>query len=137
MVAGKADAFCALVASKRGCLILTGDSDLLIHDLGLGAVVFLNDVELHKEGDIENLSARMFKPQQIARRLEIDSISRLAYELSEHAPLPFCKALKRARQELEEDDWIAFHVFAQEYWILILQSMRFFAMLNQTWSHYF
>ena len=115
VVAGEADAFCALAAFEKGCLVLTGDSDLLVHDLGVGAVVFLTDMNLQQEDYIENLSAKVFRPQQIARRLKIDSISRLAYELSEHAPLPLGEALRRARQDLEENDWVGHHMFAREY----------------------
>ena len=74
VVAGEADTFCALAAYDQGCFVLTSDSDLLVHDLGAGAVAFLSDMELQEQGDIKKLSAKAFRSQQVARRLEIDSI---------------------------------------------------------------
>ena len=116
VVGGEADVSCAYAVYRRGCLVLTSDSDLLVYDLGSdGAVAFLSDLELQQVDDIECLSARVFRPGQIAKRLEIESVARLAYELTEHAPIAFGEALERARRTLEKDGSNAFRNFAREY----------------------
>ncbi|VUC20167.1 unnamed protein product [Clonostachys rosea] len=44
LVPGEADAFCAHHLAAHGGIVLTSDSDLLVHDLGQGKVVFFRDI---------------------------------------------------------------------------------------------
>lgn len=47
VVPGEADIYCAEDVKMNGGFVITGDSDLLVHDLGLGGgVVFFNDFSL-------------------------------------------------------------------------------------------
>ncbi|PQE29346.1 hypothetical protein CJF32_00010919 [Rutstroemia sp. NJR-2017a WRK4] len=70
MVPGEADAFCASYLSKHGGIVLTGDSDLLVHDLGAnGSVTFFKDVEVALENVAEGLSTLRMAFQHLDTRI--------------------------------------------------------------------
>lgn len=81
---GEADVFCAQHVSQKGGIILTSDSDLLVHDLGQdGGVIFYTDVEI--DLDSKTLTALLYRPSSLCKNLKIDTtngISRLAHALS-------------------------------------------------------
>ncbi|EXK90460.1 hypothetical protein FOQG_07241 [Fusarium oxysporum f. sp. raphani 54005] len=90
LVPGEADAYCAQHLSQSGGTVLTSDSDLLVHDLGKGSVVFLRDIYLD---DQSNLACASFRPSHICEKLKLASsaeMCRLAYERkrSAHSTLP-------------------------------------------------
>lgn len=56
VVPDEADAFCASYVRAYGGVILTGDSDLLIYDLGpSGSVIFFRDLEVRQESGKLNI----------------------------------------------------------------------------------
>ncbi|KAF5661837.1 hypothetical protein FHETE_8243 [Fusarium heterosporum] len=90
LVPGEADTYCAQHVSESSGTVLTSDSDLLVHDLGKGSVVFLRDVYLDEQS---HLACASFSPTFICEKLKLASsaeICRFAYErkCSPHSTLP-------------------------------------------------
>ncbi|KAF5636652.1 hypothetical protein F52700_4990 [Fusarium sp. NRRL 52700] len=90
LVPGEADAYCAQHLSQSGGMVLTSDSDLLVHNLGKGSAVFLRDIYLD---DQSNLACASFSPSHICEKLKLASsaeMCRFAYERkrSAHSTLP-------------------------------------------------
>ncbi|KAI9682799.1 MAG: hypothetical protein M1822_006289 [Bathelium mastoideum] len=83
VVPGEADVYCADYVRENGGVILTNDSDLLVHDLGLsGSVIFLNDIAFPSKQDAP-LKSLQFRPKEIAERLRLRSIIQLAWSMKE------------------------------------------------------
>lgn len=82
VVPGEADLFCAQFLHSHSGVVLTGDSDLLVHDVGAeGKVGFFRDIEIKEEG---TMSCLLFHPATIASRLKIPSshgVLGLAFEM--------------------------------------------------------
>ncbi|OQE21763.1 hypothetical protein PENSTE_c011G02921 [Penicillium steckii] len=121
MVPGEADIECARVAKTTGAVILTSDSDLLVHDLGLmGSVAFLSTMQLI-EGSQENSTATELRAQRIApadlcRRLGIPNIQRFAFELRRNPQAPFNELLRLAKEYDEGEERSSEYVeFLREY----------------------
>ncbi|KAJ5692055.1 hypothetical protein N7462_001478 [Penicillium macrosclerotiorum] len=122
MVAGEADRECARVSKLKGSTILTNDSDLLIHDLGpQGTVVLLNSMHMPGETDLSGSSIPEIRgsrlhPRELARRLDIQSLQRFAYELKLNPQLGFSELLRRSKEDISltthPNDY---HEFLQEY----------------------
>ncbi|EFR05522.1 hypothetical protein MGYG_08538 [Nannizzia gypsea CBS 118893] len=91
VVLGEADLFCAETARDRGSAVLTGDSDLAIHDLGPdGSVVFLESIEMYeipgtgeRQSKIPSFGVRgkEIRPSKIASQLGIRNLLRVGYEI--------------------------------------------------------
>ncbi|KAL2267554.1 hypothetical protein VTJ83DRAFT_4831 [Remersonia thermophila] len=112
-VPGEADGFCARHVCKHGGgIIFTSDTDLLVHDLGGGgSVVFFGDIELDGDATSSRLVARVYRPEEICRRLGMTmgmqprGFSRLAFEVSRDSFLTAKQAAAKVRKgESEEDD---------------------------------
>ncbi|CZR64088.1 uncharacterized protein PAC_13985 [Phialocephala subalpina] len=73
VVPGEADLYCARYLKENRGLILTGDSDLLVHDLGPdGAVSFLRDIRPLSEASARELCcSHFYQPASIAKRLSL------------------------------------------------------------------
>ena len=101
VVPAEADSFCADTNRKLGGIVLTSDSDLLVHDLGIdGGVVFFNRLELQEvaERRCQVVAAPVFRPSAIAKQLDVNSISRLAFELKTDPTITLREAIRRTRQ---------------------------------------
>ncbi|KAF2396217.1 hypothetical protein EJ06DRAFT_249231 [Trichodelitschia bisporula] len=81
-VPGEADGYCVLAARKCNGMIVSGDSDLLIHDVGNGGVTLLSTFQLNEEGGRTTLTARKFMPAEVAARFKLKSLLSLAYMVS-------------------------------------------------------
>lgn len=105
MVPREADADCACVSRITGSAVLTNDSDLLLHDLGLhGSVLLLDSVEMsrwnpHKPTEAEIRALRLC-PAVIARRLQIVDIRRLAFELRHNPQAGLAELIRRSKDSL-------------------------------------
>lgn len=113
LVPGEADAYCAQHLSQSGGTVLTSDSDLLVHDLGKGSVVFLRDIYLD---DQSNLACASFSPSHICEKLKLASsaeMCRFAYERkrSAHSTLP--QLLQECAQPIT--DQTGYTEFCHEY----------------------
>ncbi|PGH17537.1 hypothetical protein AJ79_01137 [Helicocarpus griseus UAMH5409] len=106
IVPGEADVYCAAAARTYNCAVLTGDSDLLVHDLGPeGSVIFLDSIESSEIQEtstdgctsIMTIRATQLRPASIAKSLGVVSIQRLAYELKRDPYSSFSTLIQRAK----------------------------------------
>ena len=123
VVPGEADLFCvaAARASGRYALVLTSDSDLLIPNLGANkAVAFLDQLRFsidrkdwQSSKHCKIIRMRIFNANNIALRLGLNDLMRLAYaiKLDFHAGLS--TAIQRANMPLKESS--RFDEFMSEY----------------------
>ncbi|KAG0646855.1 hypothetical protein D0Z07_6126 [Hyphodiscus hymeniophilus] len=85
VVPGEADLYCAKYISYHGGVVLTGDSDLLVHSLGTdGAVSFFGDVESSSEEQPGYLRTQIYQSAAIAERLGLPKthgLLSLAFEM--------------------------------------------------------
>jgi hypothetical protein len=100
VMAGEADGFCAENIRANGGLVLTSDSDLLVHDLGNnGGVVFFADVSFDAEA--KGLTAPLFRVEDICKRLSLKTdhgLAKLAFELVNDPQLTIEQAAELARR---------------------------------------
>lgn len=94
LVPGEADVYCAQHVFERGGCVVTSDSDLLVHDLKSGSVVFfwsldLLSPDLSVDGDTNETrqkSMTAYTPMSIVQRLSIPleqgGMKRFGFELS-------------------------------------------------------
>ena len=115
LVPGEADGYCAQAARERGSMILTTDSDVLVYDLGPGAVAFLSEVQLigGNLDSCETLKAAVWRPEAISRKLGLPGLARLAFEISRDRHLTMQEAIRRAKNPFENAD--DFEHFMDEY----------------------
>lgn len=83
LVPGEADTFCAahLAECQHGGIVLTSDSDLLVHEMGDGRVAFFRDMETNHDND---WMASIYNVEEICRRNELPKhvgARRLCYEI--------------------------------------------------------
>ncbi|KAI8631950.1 hypothetical protein F5Y19DRAFT_381090 [Xylariaceae sp. FL1651] len=120
IVPGEADMFCAEDVRQHGGIVLTGDSDLLIADLGLeGSVSFFGDVvAADRSAKSQGLVASKFSPHAINDRLGLNNVgglSRVAFE-KEKWRSGFDEALDRTKNNGNRDlESPEFHAFMQEH----------------------
>ncbi|KFY47162.1 hypothetical protein V494_00134 [Pseudogymnoascus sp. VKM F-4513 (FW-928)] len=94
---GEADLYCARYVKEHGGTVLTGDSDLLVHDLGtLGSVSFFKDLEVSEQCNIKTIRCCQYTPALIVERLELNrsyGLKSFAFEMimDPHASLPKLK----------------------------------------------
>ncbi|KAN0106105.1 XPG domain containing domain containing protein [Hyaloscypha variabilis] len=94
VVPGEADLYCAKYLNQHGGIVLTGDSDLLVHDLGNnGAISFFKDLGSSADGTIKS---QIYQPASIAQRLSLPEsrgLHAFAFELSMDSHGTFRKIL--------------------------------------------
>lgn len=120
MVPGEADLDCAREAKRTGAVVLTNDSDLVVHDLGpQGAVVLLNSLYLLDNGsnhDSAEIRGLRLCPRRLCDRLGIQDLQRFAYELSQDSRLGLLDLVRRAKEELKTEAQLAgLNQFLKEY----------------------
>ena len=99
LVPGEADAFCAEAARTHGGLVLTSDSDLLIHDLGPdGAMSFFNQFDVSECNSCggRSLTTRVSSAREIAGRLGLANLLRFGFEVKEDATIMVAEAVRRS-----------------------------------------
>ncbi len=82
VVPGEADGYCAKAAADIGGVVITSDSDLLVHDLGAGGVALLRNIYQDDDGVVR---AAVYRPRDIFHTLGLSgsaNICRFAYERS-------------------------------------------------------
>ncbi|KAJ6780466.1 hypothetical protein PWT90_01832 [Aphanocladium album] len=82
VVPAEADGYCAKAAVEHGGVVITSDSDLLVHDLGSGGVALLRNIYQDDAGAVR---AAVYFPRAIFRTLGLSNaadICRFAYERS-------------------------------------------------------
>ena len=110
VVPGEADAFCARHLADHGGLVLTSDSDLLVHDLGEeGKVIFFRDVYM-QDAD-SPISCILFDPHTISAKFGLGAhrLLRFAYELYRNSNLTVNNIVRQCFEDnLVVEDWNAF-----------------------------
>ena len=100
VVPGEADLYCAGYLKSNIGIVFTGDSDLLLHDLGLdGAVMFFKDLETCSSGTPGKSPSRIYHPTRIASRLDLPKahgLRAVAFEIVMDIHATFPKLLKQA-----------------------------------------
>lgn len=126
VVPWEADAFCAAAARRVGGVVLTSDSDLLVHNLGMeGAVVFFDSLELGGGDGVGEhcwLSAAVARPVEVADSLGLESLRPLAFVLKEDSSAGFLEAVRRAKgMRVEGESSELYRAFREEYSDIIVQ----------------
>lgn len=99
LVPAEADIYCADYVKIHGGVVFTGDSDLLIHDLGDGIVSFFNDIDLAASRDKASLICIQYQARAIVQRLglpETHGLAALAFEMTVNAQRSFKEHLQKA-----------------------------------------
>ncbi|KIV84600.1 hypothetical protein PV11_00372 [Exophiala sideris] len=102
LVPGEADIFCAVAAKRTGAAILTNDSDLAAHDLGMeGRVILLHSLEKKQAPSTTRgpISALVLHPNEIAARLQVSSLVRFGFERYLDPSLSVSIVKERAKDE--------------------------------------
>ena len=98
---GEADLYCARHVKEHGGIVLTGDSDLLVHDLGTaGSVAFLKDLNVVENLNRKSLRCQVYEISTIVERLAlkpIHGIRPLAFEMVMDAHASFLNLVQRAK----------------------------------------
>ncbi|KAF2084811.1 hypothetical protein K490DRAFT_7994, partial [Saccharata proteae CBS 121410] len=112
VVPGEADAFCAdLAKTDGGGIVLSGDSDLLVHDLGPeGCVMLFRDIDL---GDRGKLKTFVYQPANIASAVGLGSLLPLAFVLSVDCYRTMPECIRLAKEVGMET--VGFREFCREY----------------------
>jgi hypothetical protein len=101
IVPGEADLYCAKYLKQNGGIIFTGDSDLLVHDLGPdGAVSLFRDVEFPSIDNFDTLCTKLFQQSTIVDRLALPKshgLHALAFEMTMDNHCTFPKLLAQAK----------------------------------------
>jgi hypothetical protein len=119
VVPGEADVYCAQYVKNHGGTVITGDSDLLVHDLGSGKVTFFRDIEPADAGSSTDLKCVQYDLEGIAKRLELPEshgLRSLAFEMKMDSYLSFRELLRRAvKLEAVTHRVALYREFAAEY----------------------
>ncbi|OLN81278.1 hypothetical protein CCHL11_07297 [Colletotrichum chlorophyti] len=116
LVPGEADAYCADDVMRNGGTILTSDSDLAIHDLNEGAVMFFRDLHISSSDSKKSLIGRKYSPSDVAKRLQLpkeQGMRRFAYELSKMTRPKFAQVLENCKGEVSDTE--DYRVFCEPY----------------------
>jgi hypothetical protein len=101
VVPAEADVYCAQSVKDGGGVILTGDSDILVHGLGQdGTVAFFRDLESSLDGQSFSLNSPIYRPTAIADRLGLPKpygMHALAFEMSMDTRGSFTTLLMQAK----------------------------------------
>lgn len=118
VVNGEADKYCAAHAQRTGATVLSNDSDLLVFDLGQQASVLSLDsltIDTGEHNHEFKIGGSIIRPAQIATKLHLRSLSRLAFERSRDQNLSFNNVVARAVIQLKPKDRSVFENFLKDY----------------------
>jgi hypothetical protein len=99
VVPGEADLYCADFVKTHGGVVFTGDSDLLLHDLGDGTVCFFKDIDLVTSTLNTSLTCIQYQVGAIIRRLGLEQthgLLALAFEMAIDTHASFRELLQKA-----------------------------------------
>jgi len=98
---GEADLYCARYVKEHGDIVFTGDSDLLVHDLGeMGSVAFFKDLELLDSSNTKSLRCHQYRIAVVVERLRLKpshGLQALAFEMFMDPHASFPKLLQKAK----------------------------------------
>lgn len=117
---GEADLYCARYLKEHGGIVLTGDSDLLVHDLGTaGSVAFFKDLNVAENLNRKSLRCQVYEIGTIVERLALKpshGIRPLAFEMVMDAHASFLNLVQRAKGCKAMTEYpVLYAEFAEEY----------------------
>lgn len=122
VVPGEADSFCANRLRTRGGVVLTSDSDLLVHDVGKGRVAFFREIRENEDEGAEDPDSWIFLLFDIPDLLKRMGLSpgidarRLGYEVWRDSRASFNAIVSSCQKDLIlEGDRRGFEEFCREY----------------------
>ena len=124
VVPGEAEVYCATAARADDGIILSNDSDLFVHNLGNGAFVYLDSVELRTSESKDQmrdsrcckmLRLEVFRPPDIAQRLGVKTLQELAFQFVRRHSHTLSEAIKATRDQRDREEELAYVKFVQEY----------------------
>lgn len=112
-VPGEADAFCAKHLATHGGIVLTSDSDLLVHDLAGGQVVFFRDI--HVVDGKSSWECLLYDPRAICQRLGLapEEARRFGYELYRSYNATVSQIVRNCNETVADEK--DFGEFCQQY----------------------
>jgi len=114
VVPSEADSFCAAALRSHAGLVLTSDSDLLVHDLGrLSSAVLFRSLSI--SAGAATLHGALFTPSLIAARLQLPHLAPLAFAVAQRPRANLGTALKAARAPTPQRDARRRAAFDTEY----------------------
>ncbi|RAH73592.1 uncharacterized protein BO66DRAFT_461478 [Aspergillus aculeatinus CBS 121060] len=117
MVPGEADVYCAHLAKRNACSILTNDSDLLLYDIGsTGSVILVSSMSWTRTDPGNSITAQGICPNTVARRLGLESLLPLAFELQSNPRIGMGQLIQRSKIiDMAPDPVPGYSHFAKEY----------------------
>ncbi len=124
VVLGEAEVYCAAAARENGGINLSNDSDLFVHDLGDGAFVYLDSVELRtsktkdqtrNSGCCEIVRLEMFRSTDIAQKLGVKTLQELAFHFVRRHSYTLSEAIKATKDQRDREEELAYEKFLREY----------------------
>ncbi len=117
---GEADLYCACYVKAHGGIVLTGDSDLLVHDLGVnGSVAFLKNLNVVENMNRKSVRCSEYQIATIVERLALKpshGIRPLAFEMVMDAHASFPNLVQRAKGCKAMTEYPSFYSdFEKEY----------------------
>lgn len=102
VVPGEADSHCAGIAKSCGAAVLTGDSDLLVYDLGPnGSVIFFDSLDTagNSNRNHPQVKGTEMCPDKITKQLGMRSFQRFAFELKQDRFSNMATVIRRSQGE--------------------------------------
>jgi hypothetical protein len=121
LVPGEADIFCArhVGSNGNGGIIITSDSDLLVHDLShQGGVVFFSDVEFKLHAGTRVATAAEYSVSHICERLSVPrdaGFARIAFEVNSDRHVTLKQAVQLVKGEMSEAHASEYAAFMAQY----------------------
>lgn len=120
LVPGEADIFCARHVSSSGGMVITSDSDLLVHNLGpSGSVSFFGSVEFKTHSGVEVATAAEYSNFLICQRLSCPpdkGLSSLAFQVNIDPQVTLQRAILRAKEQANSEANVSeYAVFIAQY----------------------
>lgn len=114
LVPGEADAFCAQHLAAHGGIVLTSDSDLLVHDLGQGKVVFFRDIHASAT---DTWKCLVYDSKKICERLGLKpsggNICRFGYEVYRDPHASISQLVQNCSSPIPDE--AEYNKFCQQY----------------------
>lgn len=114
-VPGEADTFCAKHLASHGGMVLTSDSDLLVHDLAGGRVAFLRDISILDGGG--SWQSLIYDPRTICQRLGLSpgEAHRMGYEVYRSPQTTISQLARDCAQPVPSRDEDIYEEFCEQY----------------------
>lgn len=118
VVPGEADVYVAEAAKVFDASVLTGDSDLLLHDLGPnGSVIFYDSIQTVESEPSESyqLIASELSQRAVSKRFGLTNFQRLGFELQTNPGASMMTLVQRSKEYSDPEPSDLYRAFLKEY----------------------